>query len=438
MQKLIQLKTKALDTNGDRADGYINSGNAFTYTYTFEIDHDQPQLILKESIENLYEDIDYNMSDNTVGTIVVKKGTKFHFTSGVKFPRQQFKELQQAHGVKSIRDIEKADYIIIDNNLPGTTVQQKWKYGVIKPSTMFNILYFLDEAFIPMYKDRVSECYKQEILDNVNEDHMFELEYSTTNYITYALKNLKAENAYEVNNGRDGFLTEQDIALLQLTITDLGSTSKYYNLVSKTDYKILLELVKDDISEKLVNTDLLSKVIDKHLDKVVLDEEQYQSLVTMFKSNDKDNHIIAMEIMANCHFKDSLLYIEKLFLSYAWVMWDTGKANHVNFKNLRTLVDRSDSYSMKGGRDFDHSMKVLQKFGIFTPKNINFMLETHLEKLNNLIYSSSRYFNIKSLTLNEECLNKINFNYIYTMQEDHIPKKEEIKEEIEDEQFTID
>ena len=83
-------------------------------------------------------------------------------------------------------------------------------------------------------------------------------------------------------------------------------------------------------------------------------------------------------------------------------------------------------------------MKVLQKFGIFTPKNINFMLETHLEKLNNLIYSSSKYFNIKSLTLNEECLNKINFNYIYTMQEDHIPKKEEIKEEIEDEEFTID
>jgi len=438
MQKLIQLKTKALDANGDRANSYIDSSNAFDYTYTFEIDHDQPQLILKESIENLYDDIEYNMSDNTVGTVVVKKGTKFHFTPGVKFPRQQFKELQQAHGVKSIRDIEKADYIIIDNNLPGTTVQQKWKYGVIKPSTMFNILYFLDEAFIPMYKDRISECYKQEILDNVNENHMFEFEYSTTNHITYVLKNLKAENAYEVNNGRDGFLTEQDIALLQLTITDLGSTSKYYNLVSKTDYKILLELVKDDISEKLVNTDLLSKVIDKHLDKVVLDEEQYQSLVTMFKSNDKDNHIIAMEIMANCHFKDSLLYLEKLFLSYAWVMWDTGKANHVNFKNLRTLVDRSDTYSMKGGRDFDHSMKVLQKFGIFTPKNINFMLETHLEKLNNLIYSSSRYFNIKSLTLNEECLNKINFNYIYTMQEDHIPKKEEIEEEIEDEEFTID
>ena len=438
MQKLIQLKTKALDANGDKANSYIDSSNAFNYTYTFEIDHDQPQLILKESIENLYEDIDYNMSDNTVGTVVVKKGTKFHFTSGVKFPRQQFKELQQAHGVKSVRDIEKADYIIIDNDLPGTTIQQKWKYGVIKSSTMFNILYFLDEAIIPMYKDRVSECYKQEILDNVNEDHIFELEYSTVNHITYVLKNLKAENAYEVNNGRDGFLTEQDLALLQLTITALGGTSKYYNLVSETDYKILLELEKDDMSQKLINTDLLSKVIDKHLDKVVLDEEQYQSLVTMFKSNDTDNHIIAMEIMANCHFKDSLLYLEKLFLSYSWVMWDTGKANHVNFKNLRTLVDRSDSYSMKGGRDFDHSMKVLQKFGIFTPKNINFMLETHMNKLHELLSSHSRYFNIKSLTLNEECLNKINFNYIYTMQEDYIPEEKTIEEEIEDEQFIID
>lgn len=438
MQKLIELKTKILDRNGDHHNGYIDTSNASQYTYTFEINHDKPVMILKESIETLYSDIEYNMSDNTVGKVVVKKGTKFHFIPGVKFPRQQFKELQQAHGVKSIRDISKADYIVIDNNLTAETSSDKWMYGVIKGSTMFNILYFLDEAFMPMYKDRISECYKQEILDNINEDHMFEIQYGALRHVQEVIKELQSEHKYETANGRDGFLTKQDEALLQLTINDLKGTSKYYALVTESMYTTLTLLHSDDIAEKLINTDLLSKVIDKHLDKVVLDEEQYEALDAMFKSSDEDNHIIAMEIMANCHFKDSLLYIEKLFLNYSYKMYDTRKANHVNFKNLRSLVDRDDTYAMKFGKDIDHSMKVLEKFGMFTTKNIDFMLETHMERLNSLINSSSSYFTIKSLTLNEECLNKLNFNYIYTKQDDYIPKDQNTEEEIEEEQFTLD
>ena len=438
IQKIIQLNVKTLDANGDAPHCWVDKANAHEYTYTFSIDANNTPMIVYESIEELYTDLKWNKDQNNVGTVVVKKGTKFHFTPGVKFPRQQFKELQQAHGVKSIRDISKADYIIIDNNMTTRTVQQKWKHGVIKGSTMFNVLYFLNEDFIPMYKDRVSECYKQEILDNVDKDHMFELDYKDLNRVRHALHNLLNEHKYEVTNGRKGYLTAQDEALLQLTVNECSGTSRYHNLVDENDYKTLLEFQKDNISERLVDTDLLSKVIDKHLDKVVLDEEQYKSLDTMFKSHDEDNHIIAMEIMANCHFKDSLLYIEKLFLDYAYKMWNTGKANHVNFKNLRSLVDRADTYDMKYDRGFDHSMKVLEKFGMFTPENINFMLETHMSKLNQLLNSTSSYFSIKSITLNEECLNKLNFNYIYTTQDDYIPKDETAEEEIEEEQFTLD
>ena len=151
MQKIIQLNVKTLDVNGDDPNTWIDKANAHQYTYTFSIDA-KPPMIVYESIEDLYSDVKWNKNQNNVGTVVVKKGTKFHFTPGVKFPRQQFKELQQAHGVKSIRDISKADYIIVDNNMTERTVQQKWKHGVIKASTMFNVLYFLSEDFIPMYK----------------------------------------------------------------------------------------------------------------------------------------------------------------------------------------------------------------------------------------------------------------------------------------------
>ena len=40
--------------------------------------------------------------------------------------------------------------------------------------------------------------------------------------------------------------------------------------------------------------------------------------------------------------------------------------------------------------------------------------------------------------LQETLLNKLNFNYIYTKQDDYIPKDETAEEEIEEEQFTLD
>ena len=125
MQKIIELNVKPLDANGDNPHSWIDEANAHEFTYTFSIDASKPPMIFHESIEDLYDDVKWNKNQNNVGTVVVKKGTKFHFTPGVKFTRQQCKERQQAHGVKSIRDISKADYIIIDNNMTTKTVQQK-------------------------------------------------------------------------------------------------------------------------------------------------------------------------------------------------------------------------------------------------------------------------------------------------------------------------
>ena len=35
----------------------------------------------------------------------------------------------------------------------------------------------------------------------------------------------------------------------------------------------------------------------------------------MFNSSDQDNHVMAMEIMANCNYEDSMLYLEHVIFS---------------------------------------------------------------------------------------------------------------------------
>ena len=438
MQRLINLETVIHTPEGEEfaTQGYSNwleENKVENVALRWRIDQDSDFKILKDSIEDLYDDMQYKLNDMEVGDVIIKKGTKFNFFPGTNFPRQQFKELQQAHGVKSTRDAIKADYIVLNNSLMTGLEKTTWHYGKIDSDTMFNLLYFFDEHFLPGYEIvKQFDLDKTAIENHINERAEFVLGYSISTGIKHSLNYLK-------ENDPNNVLTEKDHALLDCTLFNIGKGSCYTTTLTEQDYKLLTKFVDDAYDDKLVTTDLLSKVIDKHLDKVELDQEQYESLDTMFKSSDRDNHIVAMEIMANCHFKKSLLFIEKLFMDHSWTMWDTGKANHVNFRNLRKLVNRDDSYSMKTNRDFDHTMRVLDKFGMFNPESINFILESHLEHLKSLINVHSEFFNIKELTLNEKYLNKINFNYIYKLKDDFVPKtEEEIEEEIEKEELTLD
>ncbi len=54
----------------------------------------------------------------------------------------------------------------------------------------------------------------------------------------------------------------------------------------------------------------------------------------MFKSSDKDNHIMAMEIMANSNYVESALYLLLLLEEYGHRIADCNTKNHVNFKSM--------------------------------------------------------------------------------------------------------
>ena len=153
MKRLINITVVAHKENGDtfRCSGYADDSEMLERKYDFEINHDIAPVILKDSVLSLLDDIQYNTENLNVGDITIKKGTKFHFIPGTNFPRQQFKELQNVHGVKSIRDITKADYIVCDNDIRDSAFDQKWKYGLLSSKTMTNLLHFFSETYFEDY-----------------------------------------------------------------------------------------------------------------------------------------------------------------------------------------------------------------------------------------------------------------------------------------------
>ena len=68
---------------------------------------------------------------------------------------------------------------------------------------------------------------------------------------------------------------------------------------------------------------------------VLIDLDTYQNLRNMFKSSDSDNHVMAMEIMANSNYLESLLYLEMLFFHHHQQIDYSRTKNHVNFKSLK-------------------------------------------------------------------------------------------------------
>jgi len=138
-------------------------------------------------------------------------------------------------------------------------------------------------------------------------------------------------------------------SILDLTAAygdDISVTGVF--LASLTSYKTLTNfgsvvIVKDngflfsgtiDHSKFFLDTSLNSVIGD-----TVIDEEAYNSLSTMFESQDKSNHILAMTIMSNCQYRKSVKYLILLCQKYFNQMSLSKYRNSVAFKSLTQWLD---------------------------------------------------------------------------------------------------
>jgi hypothetical protein len=221
------------------------------------------------------------------------QGDSIFLMPGVNIPRVKLKDLALNLGVKIVRDAERANVIISGKATINKITCGRWLHSAKTEDFTAYVEWLkthmsFDMYYTNKYDTAVAACNPEKIY----------IEYST---------------ARDMND--KGFIT-------------LGYSSSVHFV--EDEYKDIL----DDIQNKTIfdESELLAMINGE--DAVTITPEIYSQLVKMFESSDSDNHIMAMEIMANSNYIDSALYLLLLLEGFSTEISECHTRNHVNFKSM--------------------------------------------------------------------------------------------------------
>ena len=379
----------------------------------------------------LYLDFDYSVENNRLTEVDIKiettnyfdpsidtfninqngytpmKGDKLYFLPGVNIPRIKLKDLATKFGIRTVRDVSEANVIFGSSKTKDKMTGYTWKYKI--PTTLVQL-------FFETYKNDMDD-YQFSKIDNALE--FYTEEYILTDWST-------------ARNFTDNDLPQWNSYSQQPQYTDYHSksraSSEHVHEVNK-DYIHLYDLIK---GKEIIDESCLLDQLNGD-DAVIIDADMFTQLSTMFNSSDDDNHILAMEIMANSKYKESLLYIEMIFKNHSYSIGNCHTKNHVNFKSLLSYLGKSNRYI---DTSLDDIMESLISKKVLTKDKVDILLENYGHEINNR--GDSTYFKVQTITVNEDTLSLLNENYNYKVIEDYEPsivnnlEEEKLDEVIED------
>jgi hypothetical protein len=315
------------------------------------------------------------------------KGDKFYFLPGVNIPRIKLKDMALKHGVRNVRNIEDATHIFGGNSSYPRMVNRSYEY-IAKTKD------FLD--FMELVKDHVDEYYMEKVKQAFE---FYDLEHIILQ------KNLISLLRWNCDSDHPLYEAMKDTSLCE-------DTDNIYVYSVDSDHE---EDFKNMIDKEIWSEDALLVHVNGE-DAVTIDAAMYDQIADMFKSSDSDNHILAMEIMANSNYKESLLYLEILFKEFSSTMYNSPTKKHVNFKGLLSYLDKESSMSTNMN-DIMHS---LTNKGVLTVDMLNILMSRYYTEIER--GGNNQYFRVKTITVNEDTLALLNTNYNYKVLEDYQPE----------------
>lgn len=354
------------------------------YILISEVESSEREVIIK--VEPLFcmETRTEDMFNTYLDEYNPTKGDKLYFLPGVNVPRIKLKDLALQHGIKTVRNIDDATHIFAAKNTKDKITSGVWKYSM----DLVNFIELMNDPNMYM-DDRYRENIR-EALENYQEDRVL-FDYFVYNDIRHADNDILKSYHEHVH------------------------TSKWYNSIDD-DYS--------DLCHKIAGATVYDEMaILKHIngdDATIIDEAMYEQISQMFKSNDNDNHILAMEIMANSNYIESLLFLEMLFKEHSYEISSCHTKNHVNFKSLIGFLKKNKNYL---GTDIDDIVKSLIDKDVLTADKLDILMKRYSNEIGNR--GDSTYFKVKTVTVNEDLLKQLNTNYIYQHVDDFIPEPSE-------------
>jgi len=284
---------------------------------------------------------------------------------------------------------------------------------------------FVDTTFQKMVKSTwlhtINKKQLVQFVELLTEDY---LEPSEVEDVKDVIKDLPDDEQINVDNGVKYHIENRSCSLFKgvnKVIKNPNSRSSYMNYVDP-DYEDKWQYIMSNLDKVYDYKCLISHINAE--DSITITEKVFQQLSSMFESEDKDNHILAMEIMANSNYIESLMYLEILFVDHGHKINDCSTKRHVNFKSLVDFLNKNLNYLSSGSSQ--GIIDSLIEKNVVTLDSIKYILNRYTDDF----YHSTEHFEVKQVTLSDKLAKLLNVSYIKTVKEDYVP--EVIEEQIEE------
>jgi hypothetical protein len=282
-----------------------------------------------------------------------KAGDAIYFLPGCKIPRIKIKKYYDKFNVKGTNNINKANVVIYGSKTIEEYFLKKSFYKLQKQEFISFIIWANTKGLIS--NEKLSKISK-DIEDTFSD-------YILTNWIGSKILS-------GINNFND---------------------YKYKPKNNSIEY-VFHEYVRCEhweLAEKLLNENnnyYYQDSILKELNESVIDLEMYNTLCNMFESNDSQNHIVAMETMANCDYEKSAVYILLLIYNNATSIRNSNTKYHINFQSLLDFFEIQKLYLRLS---LDRIVEILKNKNLLTQSNVDILLPLATNEIESLSYHTN-------------------------------------------------
>lgn len=350
----------------------INSGIS---RYDYENGLGAVSFSIKLHVGGFGQDISDELSLNKTSYIPTK-GDKIFFLPNVNVPRVKFKNVCVEHAVKNVRDFNQATVFFGSKKSLNEMTNTTWSYKC-------PVKEFL--AFFELVKPKMDE-YDIEKVETA-------LEFYTEDLIAVDY------NLNEIINNEKSIIKDETFHYSENL------------MIVKEEYQELYKFLQD---KTILDESSVINVLNGE-DATEIDKVMFEHISEMLDSSDTDNHVLAMEIMANSKYTESLIYLELLFYKYAHIISNSKTKTHVNFKSLTSYLGKDKNYL---DTDIDKVVTSLINKGQLTSDNLDILLSYASKNIQNR--GDSRYFTVKTISVVPDLLAELNSNYTYGVQEDFV------------------
>ena len=341
---------------------------------------------------------------------------KIYFMKGCTVPRIKLKDLSVKYKIRTTTDLSTATVVVGSDRAGEKLFKSTWMHKV-DTKTFFATIEALKEL-----SDDFDEYYVSMIDDIFAGFDRDELTEVAVDWHTARLC-----EPINSNNGPLGDAILNKLGLTKDQFTASRLTVRHNDHVWTISDENL-EMYEEVKTKNIIEQNALLEVVNGD-DAVLIDLDTYQNLRNMFKSSDSDNHVMAMEIMANANYLDSLLFLEMLFFHHSNEIDSSRTKNHVNFKSLKNYLGRG-SYS---NNHIDGVFGSLLSFGKLDQDALAFIMEDQKSYFDNNGHSA--YIKPSAFGINSEYQPQLNYKWVHKLDnfvnETTVPvvEKEEVVED---------